>query len=64
MRFNANSMDENLLLVKLKEKNLLKIQPLPTVLRMQAIRSKQLESEHMLIHIHPCIRTKDVTPYI
>jgi hypothetical protein len=30
------------MLVKMKEKNLLKIQPLPTVLRMQAIRSKQL----------------------
>ncbi len=36
---------ENLLLVKMKEKNLLKIQPLPKVLRVQAIRSKQLRNK-------------------
>ncbi len=32
---------EKLFLVKMKEKKLLKIQPLPKVLRVQAIRSKQ-----------------------
>jgi hypothetical protein len=35
-------LEEILLLVKMKEKKLIKIQPLPKVLRMQAIRSKQL----------------------
>jgi hypothetical protein len=35
---------ENLLLVKMKEKKLLKIQPLPKVLSVQAIRSKQLRN--------------------
>jgi hypothetical protein len=34
----------NLFLVKMKEKELLKIQPLPKVLREQAIRSKQLRN--------------------
>jgi hypothetical protein len=36
--------ETNVVLVKMKEKNLLKIQPLPKVLRVQAIlvRSKQL----------------------
>jgi hypothetical protein len=33
-----------LLLVKMKEKNLLKMQPLPKVLRVQATRSKQLRN--------------------
>ncbi len=33
----ALSVKENLLLVKMKEKNLLKIQPLPKVLSLQAI---------------------------
>ncbi len=42
----------NLLLVKMKEKNLLKIQPLPKVLRMQAIRSKQLRN--IYIRYIPC----------
>ncbi len=38
------SENENLLLVKMKEENLLKIQPLPKVMRVQAIRSKQLRN--------------------
>ncbi len=42
---------ENLLLVKMKEQNLLKIQPLPTLLRMQAIRSKQLRNIY-ICYIH------------
>ncbi len=35
----------------MKEKNLLKIQPLPTVPHMQAIRSKQLRNIYVLQHI-------------
>jgi hypothetical protein len=35
----------------MKEKNLLKIQPLPKVLRMQAIRLKQLRNIH-ICYIH------------
>ncbi len=35
----------------MKEKNLLKIQPLPKVLRMQALRSKQLHNIYIyLLH--------------
>jgi hypothetical protein len=32
-----NKKERNLLLVKMKEKNLLELQPLPKVLRMQAV---------------------------
>ncbi len=42
---------ENLLLVKMKEKNLLIKQPLPKVLRVQAIRSKQLRNIYVC-YIH------------
>jgi hypothetical protein len=40
----------------MKEKNLLKKQPLPKVLRVHAIRSKQLRSIYLL-HRHGAIRT-------
>ncbi len=45
---------ENLLLVKMKEKkkNLLKIQPLPKVLRVQAIRSKQIRNIYVYLYIY------------
>jgi hypothetical protein len=36
---NTHEIDKSLLLVKMKEKKLLKIQPLPKVLRVQAIRA-------------------------
>jgi hypothetical protein len=42
-------LKQNLLLVKGKEKNLLKIQPLPTALRMQAIRSKHLRNIYVTV---------------
>jgi hypothetical protein len=48
----------NLLLVKMKEKNLLKIQPLPKVLRMQIIRSKQLRNIYLL-HTPEGVGTRD-----
>jgi hypothetical protein len=42
-----------LLLVKIKEKKLLKIQPLPKALRVQAIRSKQIRNIYNC-YIHAC----------
>ncbi len=36
----------------MKEKNLLKIQPLPKVLHMQAVRSKQLRNMY-ICYTHP-----------
>jgi hypothetical protein len=49
---------EYLLLVKMKEKNLLKIQPLPKVLRVQATRSKQLHNIYIcyILYKHNQIR--------
>ena len=41
----------NLLLVKRKEKNLLKIQPLPKVLRVQAIRPNQLDQSNYVTYV-------------
>jgi hypothetical protein len=44
----------NLLQVKREDKNLLKTQPLPTALRMQAIRSKQLRNIY-ICYIHATV---------
>jgi hypothetical protein len=52
---------KNLLLVKKKETILLKLQPLPTALRMQAIRPEKVHT-HTYAHIHDiCLHRKMAT---